>query len=156
MYVYGPTQVKCWLLISSIFDAMNFQHFWKCWKLCHSISKKCWKFIASKILEIKSRHLTWVGPLSHNHFINIFMIRCNKNFIAQILFYYFELNHNCEKKTQKNDFKKRNTFIIKDQSSKVNAKWYPYSWKPKKCCRRAYLWWYIHNVLQFGKTHDQG
>ena len=24
---YGPTQVKCWLLISSIFDAMNFQHF---------------------------------------------------------------------------------------------------------------------------------
>ena len=24
---YGPTQVKCRLLISSIFDAMNFQHF---------------------------------------------------------------------------------------------------------------------------------
>ena len=24
--VYGPTQVKCPLLISSIFDAMNFQH----------------------------------------------------------------------------------------------------------------------------------
>ena len=23
----GPTQVKCLLLISSIFDAMNFQHF---------------------------------------------------------------------------------------------------------------------------------
>ena len=27
MHVYGPTQVKCRLLISSIFDAMNFQHF---------------------------------------------------------------------------------------------------------------------------------
>ena len=26
---YGPTQVKCRLLISSIFDAMNFQHFLK-------------------------------------------------------------------------------------------------------------------------------
>ena len=25
--MYGPTQVKCRLLISSIFDAMNFQHF---------------------------------------------------------------------------------------------------------------------------------
>ena len=25
----GPTQVKCRLLISSIFDAMNFQHFMK-------------------------------------------------------------------------------------------------------------------------------
>ena len=24
--VYGPTQVKCWLLISNIFYAMNFQH----------------------------------------------------------------------------------------------------------------------------------
>ena len=24
---YGPTQVKCQLLISSIFDAMNLQHF---------------------------------------------------------------------------------------------------------------------------------
>ena len=28
----GPTQVKCRLLISSIFDAMNFQLFWKCSK----------------------------------------------------------------------------------------------------------------------------
>ena len=36
--------------------------FWKCWKLCYSISEKCWKFITSKILEIKSQHLTWVGP----------------------------------------------------------------------------------------------
>ena len=26
-YHYGPPQVKCQLLISSIFDAMNFQHF---------------------------------------------------------------------------------------------------------------------------------
>ena len=25
----GPPQVKCQLLISSIFDAMNFQHFWE-------------------------------------------------------------------------------------------------------------------------------
>ena len=41
---YSPTQVKCRLLISSIFDAMN--------------SEKCWKFIASKMLEINSRHLT--------------------------------------------------------------------------------------------------
>ena len=47
---YGPTQVKCRLLISSIF--------WICLKLCYSISKKCRKFIASKMLEIKSRHLT--------------------------------------------------------------------------------------------------
>ena len=36
--------------------------FFKCWKLSYSIPKKCWKFIASKILEIKSWHLTWVGP----------------------------------------------------------------------------------------------
>ena len=27
MYRIGPTQVKCQVLISSIFDAMNFQHF---------------------------------------------------------------------------------------------------------------------------------
>ena len=40
----GPPQVKCRLLISSIFDAMNFQHFSE--------------FIALKMLEIKSRHLT--------------------------------------------------------------------------------------------------
>ena len=42
-------------LVSSIF--------WKCWKLYYySISQKWWNFIASKKLEIKSRHLTWVGP----------------------------------------------------------------------------------------------
>ena len=39
--------------------------FWKCWKLCYSISEKCWKFIASKMLQIKSRHLTWCGPIRH-------------------------------------------------------------------------------------------
>ena len=32
------------------------------YKLNSSIYEKCWKFIASKMLEIKSRHLTWVGP----------------------------------------------------------------------------------------------
>ena len=26
---FGPTQVKCRLLISSIFDAMNFKHFYE-------------------------------------------------------------------------------------------------------------------------------
>ena len=36
--------------------------FWKCYKLNSSISQKCWKFIASKMLEIESQHLTWVGP----------------------------------------------------------------------------------------------
>ena len=37
--------------------------FWKCWKLCYySNSQKWWNFIASKMLEIKSRRLTWVGP----------------------------------------------------------------------------------------------
>ena len=39
--------------ISSIFS--------KCWKLCYSFSEKCWKFIASKMLEIESWHLTWGG-----------------------------------------------------------------------------------------------
>ena len=34
--------------------------------LSYSISEKCWKFIASKMLEIKSQHLTWVGPLCVN------------------------------------------------------------------------------------------
>ena len=28
-WTIGPPQIKCWLLISSIFDAMNFQHFSK-------------------------------------------------------------------------------------------------------------------------------
>ena len=42
----GPTQVKCRLLISSIFYAMNFWHFWKCWNLIYGISEKCRKFIA--------------------------------------------------------------------------------------------------------------
>ena len=39
----GPPQVKCWFLISNIFHVMNFRHF-------------------LEILEIKSRHLTRVGP----------------------------------------------------------------------------------------------
>ena len=41
IYVNGPTQVKCWLLISSIFNVTNFQHFlemlefnlWHFWKM---------------------------------------------------------------------------------------------------------------------------
>ena len=37
--------------------------FRKCYNIISSISKKCWKFIASKMLEIKSRHLTWVGSI---------------------------------------------------------------------------------------------
>ena len=56
-YEKGPPQVKCRLLISSIF--------WKCYKLNSSIPKKCWKFIASKMLEIKYWHLTWVGPICY-------------------------------------------------------------------------------------------
>ena len=36
--------------------------FGKCLILIFSISKKCLKFIASKMLEIKSQHLTWGGP----------------------------------------------------------------------------------------------
>ena len=40
--------------------------FQKSYKLDSSISKKCWKFIASKMLEIKSQHLTWGGPYSHD------------------------------------------------------------------------------------------
>ena len=41
--------------------------FWKCWKLCYSISKKCWKFIASKMIEIKSQHMTWGGGNSYSN-----------------------------------------------------------------------------------------
>ena len=46
----GPPQVKCRLLISGIF--------WKFYKLNSSIFEKCWKFIASKMLEIKSQPMT--------------------------------------------------------------------------------------------------
>ena len=53
--VIGPPQVKRRLLISSVFDAMIF---WKCYKLNSNISENCWKFIASKMLELKSPHLT--------------------------------------------------------------------------------------------------
>ena len=28
-FLFGPTQVKCRLLISSFFDAMKFHHFWE-------------------------------------------------------------------------------------------------------------------------------
>ena len=48
--VLGPTQVKCRLLISSIF--------WKCWNLIYGISEKCQTFIKKRMLEIKSRHFT--------------------------------------------------------------------------------------------------
>ena len=37
--------------------------FWKCLNSIYSISKKCLEFIASKMLEIKSRHFTWGGPI---------------------------------------------------------------------------------------------
>ena len=44
---------KCCNIISSISK--------KCCIIISSISKKCQKFITSKMLDIKSRHLTWVG-----------------------------------------------------------------------------------------------
>ena len=56
----SPPQVECRLLISSIFDAMNFQHFRKCYNIISSISKKCWKFIASKIIEKKVDIWVWL------------------------------------------------------------------------------------------------
>ena len=47
---------------------MNFQQFLEMREfLSYSISEKCWKFIASKKLEIKSRHLTWGGPKYSNN-----------------------------------------------------------------------------------------
>ena len=60
--IIGPTQVNRRLLISRILMKWISSIFWKCWQLFYSISKKCWKFIASKMLEIKSCHLTWGGP----------------------------------------------------------------------------------------------
>ena len=36
----GPTHVKRRLLISSIFDTMNVQHFLEMLEICYSISKK--------------------------------------------------------------------------------------------------------------------
>ena len=45
-YYIGLTQVKCRLLISSIFMQWISDIFWKCWNLIHSISEKCPKFIA--------------------------------------------------------------------------------------------------------------
>ena len=55
---YGPTQVKCRLLISSIFDAMNFHHFLEMLKIMLQHFRKMLEILASKMLEIKSRHLT--------------------------------------------------------------------------------------------------
>ena len=46
----GPTQVKCQLLISSNFDAMNFQHFLEMLEIMLQH--------LHKMLEIKSKHLT--------------------------------------------------------------------------------------------------
>ena len=60
--IIGPTQVNRRLLISRILMKWISSIFWKCWQLFCSISKKCRKFIASKMLEIKSRHLTWGEP----------------------------------------------------------------------------------------------
>ena len=40
--MYGPTQVKCQLLFSSIFDALNFHHFLEVLEIIfYSISEKC-------------------------------------------------------------------------------------------------------------------
>ena len=50
----------------------------KCHKSNSSISKKCRKFIAWKMLEIKSQHLTWVG----SYFLPLFifdMLKCRNH-----------------------------------------------------------------------------
>ena len=51
--------------------------FWICYKLNSSISEKCQKSIASKMLEIKCRHLIWVDLgvcfLNHSHKINFIL-----------------------------------------------------------------------------------
>ena len=44
--------------------------FRKCCNMISSISKKCWKFFVSKMLEIKYQHLTWVGPFVFSGFKN--------------------------------------------------------------------------------------
>ena len=44
-YYIGLTQVKCQLLISSIFMQWISDIFWKCWNLIYGISEKCWNFI---------------------------------------------------------------------------------------------------------------
>ena len=63
---YGPTQVKCQLLISSFFYVMNFRHFlkmlefnlWYFWKMS--------EIYYIKNAKIKSQHLTWGGPYWDN------------------------------------------------------------------------------------------
>ena len=55
--------------------------FLKSWKLSHTISEKCWNFIASKMLEIKSWHLTWGGPNSNSILLEIFF---QKNFHSKV------------------------------------------------------------------------
>ena len=66
--------------------------FWKCWKLClYSISKKCCKFIASKMLEIKSWRLTWGGPyllMFEKHNIELHV---NQNFPKTLIFTWEKL-----------------------------------------------------------------
>ena len=61
---FGPTQVKYWLSISSIFDAMNFQHFWEMLEFNLYHFQKMLEIHCIKIpAEIKSPHLTWGGPI---------------------------------------------------------------------------------------------
>ena len=57
---YGPTQVKCRLLISSISYVMNFRHFLKMleFNLWHF-----WKMSEIHYIKNASRHLTWDGPI---------------------------------------------------------------------------------------------
>ena len=71
---YGPPQVKFWLfnsapfliqLISSIFR--------KCCNIISIFPKKCWKFIASKMIEINTWHLTW-GDQFHIFFPWVFSV----------------------------------------------------------------------------------
>ena len=62
----------------------------KCWKLCYSISEKCWKFIASKMLEIKSRHLTWGEPyITYSGYIVVemqFLLKLLRRILKYIFF----------------------------------------------------------------------
>ena len=58
----GPTQVKCWLLISSIIYVMNFPHFFE---MLESNLWHFWKMLeihCIKMIEIRIQHFTWSKP----------------------------------------------------------------------------------------------
>ena len=74
------------------------------WDIISSISKKCWKFIASKMLEIKSRHLTWEILRTHNFWnlkklLKMKLSSCTFNWILKKnLQQYFLLSMMCKKR----------------------------------------------------------